>query len=149
MKEQLKVFTPAQLHTKSFSSALLPEGSLPHPIHIYKTALAETRSASDLDIDPVADIVKRFQAGTTKNIAEVHLYKIADDKRFRIILTTEHANDVLKEFLMDKDRQPFKRLLLDATGKVTAPINGRAVLHHVLLVPIPKSDKEQCFLVPV
>lgn len=97
----------------------------------------------------IADIVKRFQTGTLENIAEVKLYMIEISKRFRVILTTNHANAVLQKYLMDTDRQPFKSLLLDATGKITAPINCRTNLHHVLLAPVSKSSSAQCFLVSV
>lgn len=54
-----------------------------------------------------------------------------------MILMSNGAIQAAGAFLMDKKSQPFKRLLLDATGKVTAPIYEQLLLHHVLLAPIP------------
>lgn len=110
------------------------------------------RSDEDLDKkDAINDVILRFRTKQLNNIAEVALYTTDKGERFRMILTTDQAIETLKRYLMNKDIQPFKRLLLDATGKITAPVHGSsALLHHVLLAPIQKQEgDEECWLFPV
>lgn len=152
VKEQLKLKTPTQLRRELFSQPLSQNSPPPITFNSLKMVLHEMRSDEDLDKkDAINDVILRFRTKQLNNIAEVALYTTDKGERFRMILTTDHAIETLKRYLMNKDIQPFKRLLLDATGKITAPVHGSsALLHHVLLAPIQKQEgDEECWLFPV
>lgn len=121
------------------------------PLTTAHKAAQEKRAEHDLAVDPVTDVQMRRRQGKLSNLAEVSDYRSETDKkpRFRMILTTDGLINVTEKFL--KDRQlTFKRLLLDATGKITKKVNeDHELLHHVLLAPIPKKDSDECYLVPV
>lgn len=120
-----------------------------------KNIQREMRREIDLDPDDdINDALLRYRRQDPDSIKEVALYKSADSAttdpdRFRMIFVWDKAIELLKEFLGSNLQMPFKRLLVDATGKVTRSVNGeRQILHHVLLLPYPKTH-ETCFLVPL
>jgi hypothetical protein len=149
LKEKLKHQTPSQIYSQAFTKPLTEDCPPPPQLGTIHKALSELRERDDLHDDTITDALLRFRTKQLNNIQEVSVYTSSEGERFRMILTSDHANKVLEKFLLDKDNHPFKRLLLDATGKITAPINEKDVLHHVLLIAIPKFDSEKCFLVPV
>lgn len=61
-----------------------------------------------------------------------------------MVLTSTHAIDVLQRYLLSNDDHLFKRLYLDATGKITSPVNDKPMLYQVLLAAIPKIGSETC-----
>ena len=127
----------------------VPEGQNFAALATYQKIAQEMRAEHDLHSDDVTDIILRFRAKQMNNLAEVSLYEHENLQCFRAILTNDRMIGVLEKYLKDKERGPFKRLLLDATGKITAPVNNKAMLHHVLLAPYPKVDSPECYLVPV
>lgn len=150
LKTKLQNRTPSQIYSESYFQPLKDENPPPPKVGTLKTALHELRSQSDLDPkDELNDVFLRYRSKQLNNIAEISVYKVPSGERFHIILTSDHAVEVAQKFLMEKSRFPFKRLLLDATGKITARVNDKAILHHVLLAPILKQESEICFLVPV
>lgn len=85
-----------------------------------------------------------------------------------MILISDHTIKVVGRFLLNRQNVSFKRLLLDATGKVTVdiskkkpkldaagkvigPLNEKkAMLHYVFIAAILKpGKKEECFIVPL
>lgn len=150
LKSKLKEQTVSQICSSMFAMQLPPDAPPPIARSTVQTALQELRGSNDLDPkDQLNDLFMRFNSNRQNNIAEVSVYSLPGGKRFRMILLTDRTVQVLQDYLMEKTRRPFKRILLDATGKITANVQERAVLHHVLLAPIPKSASECCFLVPV
>lgn len=150
MMEILKHVTPSQIKRNAFAAPRSPSTPPPPPIGTLNNILHEMRGHADLDTkDPINDIFQRYLTKQINNISEVSVYNTPNGERFRMILTTDHAIETLQKFLVAKNRVPFKRLLLDATGKITAPVMGKELLHHVLLAPIPKHDSDRCFLLPV
>lgn len=111
----------------------------------------EARSSQDHDKhDDLADIQKHFLKQTIDHMAEVSVYKNKSDEQcFRMIMTSQELIAVLEKYLKDITRHPFKRVLLDATGKITRKVFEKQLLHHVLLVAYPKKDSDECYLVPV
>lgn len=147
--KKLEFQTPSQVRRDFFAQPIGLTQPVPPSLAVIKKVAQECRRRGELDQDPILDVVKRYQSDELSNIIEVSVYTLKKIKHFRMILTSDNANRVLEKYLLDNDRMPFKRLLLDATGKVTAPVFGKPLLHHVLLAPIQKNESEVCFLVPV
>lgn len=149
MGKKLEFQTPFQVRRDFFTQPVGITQPVPPSLLAIKKVAQEGRRRDELDQDPILDVMKRYQSDQLSNVIEISVYTLKKIKHFRMILTSDHANLVLERFLLNKDRMPFKRLLLDATGKVTAPVFGKPLLHHVLLAPIQKNRSEVCFLVPV
>lgn len=123
------------------------EGVYP-PVTMWKI-FQEKRAENDLDKDDDLHDIQAHMAGQSfPHLSEVNTYTIKGKPAFRVIMTSADLVTVFDRFLKDK-RYACKRVLLDATGKITRKINEKQVLHHVLLVPYPIKDSEQCHLVPV
>lgn len=144
VKEQLKRCSPSQLHRASLTAPLHVNSPPVTPKIVFRNALQELRRENDMDtVDPINDAYHLMSSGTCQNIQEVSLYQTSKGKRFRVILLSTRAISFLQSFLLDGTVSPLKRLLLDATGKVTKKIYESAVLHHVLLAVVPRRTSGQ------
>ena len=103
------------------------------------------------DRDHIIDVIKRFQDQSLSNLAEVSVYKNKEGQnKFRMILIDKNQLEILANWLKQKKHNNFKRIHLDATGKITMKIFESELLHHVMIIGMPKADgQDVCNLVPV
>lgn len=155
LKDKLSTQLPKQVMRQE----ALAGGQIPSQKQL-EHMIAEKRAAADLDPNVSFDLMKRYIARDPSCIKEVSFYKFQDvSDRFRAILIWDDSVSLFKQYLEDRNRQPLKRVLMDSTGKIVAPLhkkkNGelRQVLHHVLLLPFPNDKevrgKKTCHLIPV
>ena len=143
-----KLETKSVQHQKrEMAAAAKPDEAIPHQKQL-ENMKHEMRKGYDLHDNPKVDLVMRMAKNEYPCLREVSFYKNEEDvESFRVILLWDEAIDLLEQYIKNPEPR-LKRLLLDATGKVTEKLHAKASLHHVLLLPYPK-DNGVCFLVPI
>lgn len=151
LMEEMKTKSPALIRKKMFEKPIPADDQLPPTQGTLKKIANEGRRREEMaPDDEILDIYLRMKEKQLDNLKELSIYELKNGEHIRIILSNQHTVEVVERYLRDKTIH-FKRFLLDATGKITRPINEKAVLHHVLLAAIPKiaANDGSCHLIPV
>ena len=153
MKELLKYKSASQISDNFFNEPVDKSKNKALKGYFPKATLnvvaKEMRDEDVKDRNHIIDVIKRFQDQSLPNVAEVSVYKNKEDRnKFRMILVVKNQLEILANWLKQRKQNNFKRIHLDATGKITMKIFESELLHHVLVIGIPKADDQSvCNLV--